>query len=383
MGYSRLLWALPLLISSVATQAANLPDEAGVAAIAKKAMQGTGARGLAIAVIERGKVKSVQTFGERNAKGEPLTPQTIMYGASLTKLLFSYAVMRLVDEGKVDLDRPIAEMLPQPLPDYGNLEAYGNWGDLADDPRWRAITPRMTLNHSTGFANFSFLEPDGKLRMHFDPGARYGYSGEGVVLLQFAIEKGLNVEMGAEVKRLVFDPLKMPNTSLTWRPDFAANYVDGWRLDGSVEPHDERERVRVSGSMDTTITDLANFSAALVRGEGLSKAARAEILRPGLPIRTRGQFPTLQDDAPPAEQLKIAAGVGTITFSGPQGPGFVRGGHNDSTGNMLVCLEKGQRCVLIMANDVRAEAAFPMIVREILGETGAPWTWILADMKFL
>ncbi len=383
MRRSKLLWALPFLALATPAQAANLTGEAGVATIAEKAMQGTGARGLAIAVIDGGKVKSVQAFGERNAKGDPLTPQTIMYGASLTKLLFSYAVMRLVDEGKVDLDRSIADMLPQPLPDYGNLGAYGNWGDLKDDPRWRAITPRMALNHSTGFPNFHFLEPDGKLRIHFDPGTRYSYSGEGVMLLQFAIEKALGIETGAEVKRLVFDPLNMPNTGLTWRPDFAANYADGWRLDGSVEPHDERGRVRMAGSMDTTITDLANFTAALVRGEGLSTATRAEMVRADLPIRSRAQFPTLAGDAPAEQQSKIAAGVGTIVFSGPQGPGFIRGGHNDSTGNILVCVERRQRCVLVMANDVRAEASFPMIVREILGETGAPWAWLYGDMKFI
>jgi CubicO group peptidase (beta-lactamase class C family) len=381
---AKLLWTLPLMTVGAPLQAAALPDQAGVAVIAQKAMAGTGARGLAIAVIDKGKVQSVQAFGERNAKGDPLTPQTIMYGASLTKALFAYTVLRLVDEGKVDLDKPIAGMLAKPLPDYGNLEAYGNWGDLAGDGRWRTITPRMVLNHSTGFANFSFLEPDGKLRIHFDPGSRYSYSGEGMLLLQFGIEKGLGIDLGKDLQRLVFDPLNMPKTSLIWRPDFAENVVDGWRLDGSVEPHDQRERIRVAGSMDTTITDLANFAAALVSGKGLSKASHAELLRPALPIRSPSQFPVLADDAPVADQpANTAASVGLITFTGPQGAAFFRGGHNDSTGNTLVCVEKKQRCVLIMSNDVRSEAAFPMIVRDILGETGTPWRWIFGDLKFI
>ena len=94
--------------------------------------------------------------------------------------------------------------------------------------------------------------------------------------------------------------------------------------------------------------------------------------------------PTLAGDVPADEQHKgLAASVGLITYTGPQGPAFFRGGHNDSTGNTLVCLEKGQRCVLVMSNDVRAEAAFPMIVRDILGETGTPWRWIFGDMKFV
>lgn len=384
MRLAKLSLIMPLLLGAPPAAAHTLPDKAGVAETARQAMTKTGARGLAIAVIDKGKVVSVQTFGDRNAKGDPLTPQTIMYGASLTKAVFAYSVLRLVDEGKVDLDQPIASMLAKPLPDYGNPDAYGNWGDLAGDERWRMITPRMVLNHSTGFANFSFLEPDGKLRIHFDPGSRYGYSGEGIMLLQFGIEKGLGLNVGQEVQRLVFDPLKMPDTSLVWRPAFAANLADGWELDGKAVPHDERSRVRMAGSMDTTITDLANFAAALVSGAGLSDAARAELLRPGLPIRSRSQFPTLAGDAPMAEQSPgVAASVGLITFAGPQGRAFFRGGHNDSTGNTLVCLEKGQRCVLIMSNDVRAEAAFPMIVKAILGETGAPWRWIFGDMKFV
>ena len=383
MRRAKLALALPLLMAATA-EAKPVADQASVAKTAQQAMTATGARGVAIAVIDKGKVVSVQSFGERNAKGEALTPQTIMYGASLTKAVFAYTVLRLADEGKVDLDKPIASMLEKPLPEYGNLDAYGNWGDLAGDERWRTVTPRHVLNHSTGFANFHFLEPDQKLRFHFDPGSRYGYSGEGIMLLQFGLDKGLGLDTGQQVQRLVFDPLEMPNSSLVWRPDFAANYADGWTLDGSVEAHDERGRVRMAGSMDTTITDLANFAAALVSGEGLSKKARADLFRPGLPIRSAGQFPTLAGDVPAAEQHKgLAASVGLITYSGPQGPAFFRGGHNDSTGNTLVCVEKGQRCVLIMSNDVRAEAAFPMIVQGILGETGTPWRWIFGDMKFV
>ena len=335
-----------------------------------------GVKGLALAVVEDGRVTSTRSYGVRNAANAPLTPTTIMYGASLTKAVFAYATMRLMDEGKVDLDRPIADMLPQPLPAYGNLDAYGNWGDLAGDPRWRTIAPRMVLTHSTGFANFSFLEPDGKLRIHFDPGTRYSYSGEGLMLLQFALERGLGVEMEAKLERLVFAPLAMGDTSLVWRPDFAGRVADGWTIDGKPRPHDERGRVRVAGSMDTTIDDLARFAAALVSGEGLSGAARAEMVRPQRAITTASQFPTLQPDAPPAQRIAgLSAGLGVVTFTGLQGPGFYKGGHDDITANMMVCLERGRRCVVILANDVRAEAGFPAIVRAVLGEAGVPWRW--------
>lgn len=371
------------MTGSVAS-ARPVANEAAIGKAAERAMAATGSKGMAIAVIDKGRVTSVQTFGLRNAKGDPLTPQTIMYGASLTKVVVAYAAMKLVEEGKLDLDKPIAEMLAKPLPEYGNVDGYGQWGDLAGDERWRKITPRIILTHSTGFANFGFLEPDGKLRIHFDPGSRYSYSGEGIMLLQFAIEKGLGLDLGAELDRLVFKPLGMPNTSLKWRSDFAANLADGWDLKGKAVPHDQRGRVRAAGSMDTPIADLAKFAAALVKGQGLSKASRAEMVKPLLPIRGASQFPVLAPDLPADRQYRdFHAGIGLVTFKGPQGPGFARGGHNDSTGNIMVCVEKNQRCVLIMSNDVRSEAAFPMLVRAIIGETGLPWRWIMGDLKFV
>jgi hypothetical protein len=128
--------------------------------------------------------------------------------------------------------------------------------------------------------------------------------------------------------------------------------------------------------MDTSIADMARFAAGFVRGQGISRAARAEMVRPQLAITTRAQFPTLLPEAPAGQRWKdLSAGLGVVTFKGPQGRGFYKGGHNDSTGNTWVCLERGQRCVVILANDVRAEAAFPGLVESILGATGLPWKW--------
>lgn len=339
-------------------------------------MERTGARGLAVALVEDGDVVFVDAVGSRNAANDPLDTNTIMYGASLTKAVFAYTMMQLVDEGRLDLDRPVAELLPKPLPEYGNLDAYGNWGDLAGDERWRKLTPRHLLTHSSGFANFAFLEPDGKLRFHFNPGTRYAYSSEGIMLLQFVLEQGLGLNMGAEIQARVFDRFGMTRTSMMWRPDFAANLADGWMADGKVEPHDKRSRVRAAGSMDTTIADFARFAAAFSQGHCLSAKSREEMVRGQLVITSRSQFPTLVPEAlPEARWSGLSAGLGVVAFSGPQGPGFFKGGHNDSTGNQWVCIERTKRCVVMLSNDVRSEAAFPDIVEAALGETGAPWRW--------
>jgi CubicO group peptidase (beta-lactamase class C family) len=237
----------------------------------------------------------------------------------------------------------------------------------------------MLLTHSSGFANFAFLEPDRRLRMHFDPGTRYAYSGEGLILLQFVLERGLGLDVGAEVQRRVFAPLAMSRTSLMWRPDFRPNLADGWKEDGSVEPHDERSKVRVAGSMDTTIADMARMAAGYIASPNLEA-----LTAPHLPITTATQFPTLQPELPPPQRrADLAAGLGVIAFNGPQGAAFFKGGHNDSTGNTWVCVKANKRCVVILANDVRAERAFPRLVEFILGETGAPWRWEYGEMPFL
>ncbi|MDY0979817.1 serine hydrolase domain-containing protein [Stenotrophomonas sp. CFBP8994] len=376
-----------LMPASVALAAAPphaLPSPPAVDAQMQRLMRATQAQGLALAVIDDGKVVQVHAAGKRNAAGEPLQPDTIMYAASLTKAAFAYMVLQLVDDGIVDLDRPIAAYLDRPLPEYPADKRYAPWPDLKDDPRWQQITPRMLLSHRSGFSNFAFLEPEGKLRLHFDPGTRYAYSGEGLILLQFVLEQGVGLDVGKEMQRRVFDRLGMTRTSMTWRADFAGNLADGWTQDGSTEPHDERSRVRAAGSMDTTITDIARLAAALVSGEGLSPASRRELVRAQWPITTASQFPTLQDELPPAKRrADLAAGLGVVVFDGPQGHGFYKGGHDDAVGNTMVCLARGQRCVVILGNDVRAEAAFPALVRYVLGDTGAPWTWEYGNKVFV
>ncbi len=381
----RLIHIVFLMLAALAwpAAAARLPDAAALDAEVARAMGATQSRGMAIALIDNGRVVYVQSYGDRNLAGEALESDTIMYGASLTKSAFAFMVMQLVDEGRLALDRPISEYLQRPLPEYPTENKYAPWVDLAGDERWRLITARHLLTHSVGFANFAFVEPDGKLRFHFKPGTRYAYSGEGMILLQFVLERGLGMDVGKEMQRRVFDRFGMKNTSMIWRSDFAANLADGWRMDGSVEPHDERSKVRAAGSMDTTIDDMARFVAGYVRGDGLSRRAHAQLLKPQLPITTASQFPSLQPElAPELRSADLAAGLGVIVFQGPQGKGFMKGGHNDSTANTMVCVARRKRCVLILSNDVRSEAAFPRLVQFALGETGAPWRWEYGEMKF-
>ena len=207
--------SLPVAVSQ------TMPNAAAIDGEVSKIMTQTDAKGIAVAVIDHGKVGYVHSYGVRNAKGDPLTTDTVMYGASLTKTVFAYTVMQLVDQGKLNLDTPLKHDLDKPLPSYGPdpvfPDKYGPYKDLADDlrpdePRWEKITPRMCLTHSTGFSNFWFIEPDQKLHIHFEPGTRFSYSGEGLILLQFVIEhgrkaQGLGLDVG-DLTKANFDRLQ-------------------------------------------------------------------------------------------------------------------------------------------------------------------------------
>ena len=366
-------WAMLLCLAGCAVPASGLQaaDPAAIDAEVRRLMAREHVQGLALAVIEDGKVAHVAAYGRRSVEKDlPLTTDTIMYGASLTKTAFAYMLLQLVDEGRLDLEASVAELLPRPLPEYED------YTDLAGDERWRALTPRILLTHTSGFANFRWLEADGRLRFHHDPGSRYGYSGEGFYILQLILEEGLGLDAGKEMQTRVFDRFAMTHTSMTWRPDFAENLADGYGLDGAMEPHDERSSVSAAGSMDTSIADQARLWAGILRGEGLSAASRAELVRPRVPITSAHQFPTLMTDTNPRNaEIGLAAGLGVVTFRDGSGPAWFKGGHNDWTGNMVICLEKGKRCVVLMANDVRAERIYPEITRVILGDTRMPWSW--------
>jgi len=100
------------------------------------------------------------------------------------------------------------------------------------------------------------------------------------------------------------------------------------------------------------------------------------MMRSQVLISSVNQFPTLVDDTNPAnETIGLAAGLGLVTFQDPRGQVWFIGGHNEWTGNMVICIGRRKRCLVLLSNDVRAERIYPDLTRAILGQTMLPWTW--------
>lgn len=358
------------LASAVALPAHAAPDDKALDAEIERLLAVSKVPGLGVAVIDNGKVVHVVAKGVRNAKGDPLTTETVMYAASVSKMVFAYYVLMLVDDGKLDLDRSIAEYLPKPLP------AYPKYADLGVDERWKTITVRRLLTHSSGLADQRFYDPDNKFRFKLEPGTRYAYSNEGINLAQFVIEESLGLKVGDEMNRRIFQPLGMTRSSMIWRDDFKGNLADGVQEDGKWVEHDDRSSVRAAGSLDTTIADMAKLTAALVSGWGLSAKARAELDKPSFPIVSESQFPPfLIKDNPANAKIGLAAGLGVVVYDGPQGRAFYKGGHNDITDNHVGCVEKGKRCVVLFSNSGVGQRIYPTLARTVLGDLGTPWPW--------
>ena len=346
-------------------------SEATVDRIVGRMMTANNVTGLGVAVIRKSKIVFIKSYGYASLDNKaPLTPATIMYGASLTKATFAWMLMQLVDEGKVDLDKPISAYLAKPLPDY---ELYA---DLKGDERWRKLTLRMLMNHSSGFANLRFLEDDKKLRFHRDPGTRYDYSGEGVHLAQFVLEQGLGIDIGKEMQTRVFDRFRMGDTAMTWRESYAGRFAYGYTADGQRQPFAHRRRLDMAGSMDTTLADWARFLAAVARGDGLSPPAHAAMVRPTIWIDSPAQFPTLTEERTDRwKGIKLGYAVGWGTFRSRFGDAYFKEGHDDGTENYAMCVDRRQSCILLMANDNRAAAIFVPLVNQLLGPVGLPAEW--------
>jgi CubicO group peptidase (beta-lactamase class C family) len=131
-------------------------------------MQSAHVTGVGIAIFHGGKIAYLKAYGMRDTeKGLPLTADSVMTSASLSKAAFATMVMRLVQERVLDLDKPIGQYLPKPLPDYPQ------YADLQGDDRWKRLTLRVLLSHTSGFPNWRAFEDDRKLSIHFEPGTRY------------------------------------------------------------------------------------------------------------------------------------------------------------------------------------------------------------------
>lgn len=327
--------------------------------------------GLGLTLFNRHKIVFSKTYGLRDTdKRLPLTKDSIMMSASLSKSAFAYMVMQLVDEKRLNLDKPVYEYLPKPLPEYDSYK------DLAADPRYRQITARMLLSHTSGFPNWRRFTDDGKLSINFTPGSRFAYSGEGIDLLQLVVETIAHAPLNDLMRERIFDPFGMTHTSMIWESRFEPDYANGYDEQGHSLGPERRRHADAAGSMQTTLTDYSRFLEAVMQGRGLSRKAREEMLAAQIRISSRHEFPTFSTETTHSnEKIRLSYGLGWGLYWSPYGEAFFKEGHDDGWRHYFVIFDDRGAGILIMTNSSNGEGIYQELLETLLKNTYTPIEW--------
>ena len=340
-------------------------------------MKAANVSGLAISVFNHNQPVYSRAFGLADVPGRvPLRDTTVLYGASESKVVFAYVVMQLVQEKILDLDKPLGSYLDSPLVAYHIPGKWTGYQDLAGDDRYTKITARMCLDHTTGFPNWRWFEADQKLRIKTDPGTRYSYSGEGLVLLQFVIEKITGKDYETIAQERVFKPLGMANSSYVWQTRFEGNFAYGHNAKGERYPLARRHKPGAAGSMSTTLSDFTKFYTALINGNGLTPVSFNEMTRTQVTILSAQQFgPMSHVDSAGNDAIKLGYGLGVGVFHTPYGRAFFKEGHDDGWGHYTVCYPDKQIAIVIFTNNDNGESIFKPLLAYAVGDVFTPWYW--------
>ncbi len=267
-----------------------------------------------IGIIKDGILVWEGYYGEQ-APGIPASEQTLFNVASITKSVTAETVLRLVSDGQLSLDEP--------------MSAYWVDPDLKNDPRHHLLTPRMVLNHTTGFLNWRFFSANGKLQFVNEPGSQFSYSGEGFEYLAKFVELKLSKPFETIVDEVVFQPLTMNNTFITAqkvnhnriaKPFSTEGEFYGYycRPEGWCSPEGQ---LSVADDMVTTVRDYAKFMIASMHGKDLNKKL----------IKQRA---IISEDLAPKKQIDCQS---MPTAECPEKQGYGLGWYvNEPSGNQLI-----------------------------------------------
>jgi CubicO group peptidase (beta-lactamase class C family) len=336
-----------------------------------RSMQEARIPGIGIAIFNRGNIVYIRTYGVRDAASDkPLTPHSVMTAASLTKAAFAVMVLQLVQEEIVELDRPVVEYLPKPLPEYAGYQ------DLASDRRYEQITLRMLLDHTSGLPNWRRFTGDRRLRIYFAPGSRFAYSGEGIALAQMIVEIVTGKSVEELMRARIFRPLGMTRTSMVWQPQFEHDYANAYDEAGLSLGPQRRRRAEAAGSMQTTLNDYARFVKAVMGGELLDDRWTAAMFSPQIRITSVREFPTLAAETTTAnESIRLSYGLGWGLYWSPYGKAFFKEGHDEGFQHYVVCFAQPGTGILIMTNSSNGENGYGPLLETLIRNTFTPYEW--------
>ena len=272
------------------------PSASAYADIEKRIRESMAARrvpGVSIALIRDARIAWTGHFGVRDrTTNVPVDDATVFSAQSMSKPVFAYRVMKLCEQGVLDLDAP--------------LTRYTRDLFVKDDPRLHEITARRVLSHTTGLPNWR--TPDDPLRINFPPGSKWSYSGEGYHYLQsivsrlkghvdetqcVAFEMGHRVcasDFGEYMEGNLLRPFGMASSGYAFTPAMQRVLAAPHDADGTLLPNDPPAppviaRYGSAGALMTTASDYARFLIEVMQPKPaddyrLNAASLADMLKP-------------------------------------------------------------------------------------------------------
>lgn len=337
--------------------------------------------GMAISIINKNKLVYQQYFGiKEKQQNEFFQPGTIFYGASFSKTIFADVVLQLAQENVLHLDTPLFKYLSKPLYSYKTnfiQRLLGSndidYTDLQNDERYKKITARMCLNHTTGFPNWRWFENDHKLKIKQEPGSRYSYSGEGMFLLQFVLENLTGREYEDIAVEKFFSPLAMNRSSYVWQRAYETNYCTGHDTNGNYLGIPKRNVPNAAGSLSTTIEE---YTAYFMKVLAQQERRYQQLITPQISIKSKQQFgPNSLIDTNDNDTIQLSYGLGFGLFQTRYGRAFFKEGHGDGWQHYAVGFPDQGTALIIMSNSDNAEGIFKTLIEFCLAHPDTPWYW--------
>jgi len=316
-------------------------------------MERAGVTGLQLVYVDSGEVALKAALGMADSEaGTAVTDQTVFEAASLSKPVFAYAVLRMADRGEWDLDQPLWAIL--------------EYERLAHDERAKQLTTRHVLTHTTGLPNWGGTP----LEFIADPGEKWGYSGEGFVYLQRAVEARTGLTLEEIAQREVLAPLGMTSTHYVWVGPYDSLSAIPHRELGDPVSKRRPETGNAAASLHTTATDYARFVTAIMNGEGLDPATHAAMLTPATNVSGAGQGYSAEAGE------YVAWGLGWGLQDGRRGPSFWHWGDNGGFRCFVVAYPEHGDALVYFTNSENGLAVGPAILELAFDDDHWPLQWL-------
>jgi len=257
-----------LIITPVAAQEAAMPPSAAIAQILADRIDRDEANvGIAVAVIENGVPRFVSHGTLAKDDPTPVDEHTLFEAGSITKVMTNLLLAQLVVDGRIDLDAPLTDYLPEgavlPERDGKAITAF----DLATHSAGFSGLPETLLarglaNPYSGYGADELMAWIARYELPRSIGESFEYSNVGTALLAQAIEHVSGQPYATLLQEQILDPLEMTETRLATTPGAIPGMATGHDAAGQPVPHWDMDAFAPVGALVTNTTDLAKFIAA-------------------------------------------------------------------------------------------------------------------------